>query len=250
MTRNHREAAIVALIDRELERAADTYTRAAHGTLAGFECEGEGRDPLGADSEWAGYGLAYLALAGLCYRAAGRPERATARCHEGIAIARDLFEATLSAPLDRACCFEFIGDFGVIGDLTVEAGYDRAITAYETAGTETDEYLSWATGPMAEAARMGPQQAARNTPHAFAWDDVHGSDPDSIAYLTRRPRFKRSRLPTVIEHVVEVGFLHPPRATTEHNNANWRCPDCGDHEVHWIAGETICLDCSVRMVET
>ena len=42
MARNHRDEGTVALIDRDVERAADTYTRAAYGTLAGFENEGEG----------------------------------------------------------------------------------------------------------------------------------------------------------------------------------------------------------------
>ena len=262
MARNHRDEGTVALIDRDVERAADTYTRAAYGTLAGFENEGEDRDPLGADARWAGYGLSYLLLAGACYRAVGLPDRAAARCREGIVLARDLRAAVLSDPLDRACCAEFVGDFRVVGDLDTDGGssgdvgdsadedgdgYDRAIAAY--ASSEIDDPMSWATSPMAEAARRGPQQLARNTPHSFNWDELHGSDPDSASYLVHRPRFKRSRLPAAVSHVADVGYVHPPRGSTEHNNATWRCPECDRSEVNWIAGETICLDCSVRMKE-
>lgn len=251
MARNHRDEAIVALIDRDLARAAHAYTRAAHGTLAGFECEGEGRDPLGDDARWAGFGLSYLLLAGACYRALGAPERAAARCRGGIELARDLRGAVLENPFDRACCAEFVGDLGVVGDLPeiAAAGYDRAAEGYEAAATETDgaDPLSWATEPMAEAARRGPQQLARNTPHSFEWDALHGPDPDAPSYLDHRARFKRSRLPAALDHAVDVGYVHPPRGTTEHNNATWRCPDCGRSEANWIAGETICLDCSVRM---
>lgn len=274
MARNHRDEATVALIDRDVERAADTYTRAAYGTLAGFENEGEDRDPLGPNARWAGYGLSYLLLAGACYRAVGKADRAAARCREGIAIARDLRAAVLSGPLDRACCGEFVGDFETVGNIDTdggssgaddggngnddgnasgndadgdEDGYDRAIAAY--ASSEIDDPMSWATSPMAEAARRGPQQLARNTPHSFNWDELHGSDPDSASYLVHRPRFKRSRLPAAVSHVADVGYVHPPRGSTEHNNATWRCPECDRSEVNWIAGETICLDCSVRMEE-
>jgi hypothetical protein len=264
MARNHRDEAIVALIDRDVERAANTYTRAAYATLAGLGNEGEGRDLLGAEARWAGYGLAYFLLAGGCYRAAGYPERGAARCREGIALARDLRGAVLDDPLDRACCVEFVADFGVVGDPEGDIdedgngdrdddgdgygnGYDRAIAAYEAAGEDRDDPMEWATSPMAEAARRGSQQLARNTAHAFAWDELHGSDPDSPSYLVHRSRFKRSRLPATIEAIAETGYVHPPRGTTEHNNATWRCPDCGHSEVNWVAGETICLDCSVRM---
>ena len=271
MVRNDRDAAIVALIDRDTERAANTYTRAAHATVAGLENEGENRDLLGADARWAGHALSYLLLSAACYRVAGVPDRGAARCREGIALAGDLHDAVLTDSLDRACCVEFVADFGVVGGLesggtdggadadtsTTEGGerngnasgddYDRATAAYEAAGNGSTDPMSWATSPMAEAARRGSQQIARNTPHAFAWDDLHGSNPDSTAYLTHRPRCKRSQLPPAIEHATSDGYVHPPRGTTEHNNATWRCPNCGHSEVNRIAGEVICLDCSVRM---
>ncbi|PSP75787.1 hypothetical protein BRC86_02845 [Halobacteriales archaeon QS_3_64_16] len=273
MVRNHRDEAIVALIDRDVERATDTYTRAAYGTLAGLENEGENRDLLGADARWAGHALSYLLLSAACYRVAGAPDRGAARCREGIALAGDLRDAVLTDPFDRACCVEFVADFGVVGgleggstrggvdatasgteegndDRTGDANgddYDRAIAAYEAVGNGSADPMSWATSPMAEAARRGSQQIARNTPHAFAWDDLHGSNPDSIAYLTHRPRCKRSQLPPAIEHATNEGYVHPPRGTTEHNNAAWRCPNCGHSEVNRIAGEVICLDCSVRL---
>jgi hypothetical protein len=277
MVRNDRDAAIVALIDRDIERAANTYTRAAHATVAGLENEGENRDLLGADARWAGHALSYLLLSAACYRVAGAPDRGTARCQEGIALAGDLRDAVLTDPFDRACCVEFVADFEAVGGLdSADTGggadggedaapggseggegngngnasgddYDRAIAAYEAVSNGSTDPMSWATSPMAEAARRGSQQIARNTPHAFAWDDLHGSNPDSIAYLTHRSRCKRSQLPLSIEHATDEGYVHPPRGTTEHNNATWRCPNCGHSEVNRIAGEVICLDCSVRM---
>jgi hypothetical protein len=268
MARNHRDEAIVALIDRDLARAADDYTRAAYGTLAGVECEGDGRDLLGENARWAGFALSYLLLAGACYRANGENDRAAARCRAGIAVARDLQSAVLADPLDRACCAEFVGDFRVVGDVdsAIDAGtdtdgdnemdaernaaaYEEAADAYEAATAKADDPLSWASEPMASGAYRGPHQIARNGSHNFEWDEMHGSDPDSLAYLARRPRFKRSRLPAAVEGIVETGYVHPPRGTTEHNNATWRCPNCERSEVNWIAGETICLDCSVRMEE-
>lgn len=241
-----RDAAIRALIDREPERAGDLYTLAGRGTLAGFETKGRDRDTLGADATWAGYGLGSLLLAAVCYRAAGRKARATTRATEGIAVATDYRDAVFETATERACTEEFRGAFGVAGGIDT-GGFDRAERRYAEATVE--DPVSVATDPLFEGLRKAVEQAGRNTPAAFEWDDLHGDDTSDASYLAARPRLLRQRLPAVIDHVREAGRVAPPRATTEHNNDNWRCPDCGQSEAHWVAGEVVCLDCDVRLVE-
>lgn len=241
--RTRRDAAIRALVDRDINQAADLYALAGRGTLAGLECEGEGRALLGSDAEWAGYGLAYLWLSALAARITGRNEQATARASEGIAIATDYRERE-PALVFRACLEEFRGDFAVVGDIGVDA-YDRALEIYDRLAVS--DPVSVATRPLFEGGRLGVQQAGRNTVHQFSWDDLHGSTPDGAGYLAHRVRFKRSRIPRIIDAVIDRGTVAPPRGTTEHNNADWRCPECGGSEVNWTAGEILCLDCDVRM---
>ncbi|WP_435066062.1 hypothetical protein [Halobaculum sp. EA56] len=241
-----RDEAVRALVDRDPARAGDLYTLVGRGVLAGREAEGHGRDLLGEDATYGGYGLRSLLLAAFAYRAAGADRRARLRAREGNAVAAD-YAGVLDAPAERACCFEAMGDFGAVGDLG-DAGadaYDRAVDLYREA--DDPDPLSRATEPLFEAVRLGPQQAARNTPHAFDWDDLHGPDPDAGDYLVHRPRFKRSRVPGIAETVGEKGVLAPPRGTTEHGNADYVCPECGRSEVNWIAGIEVCLDCDVRM---
>lgn len=241
-----RDAAIRASIDRDPARAGDLYTLAARGTLAGLECEAAGRDTLGEDYGRAGYGLGYLLLAGASYRAAGAGTRATTRATEGIAVATDYRNAVVTEPTDRAVCEEFRGAFGVIGDVDT-GGFERARELY--ADCTVDDPVTLATRPFPEGLRKAAQQIARNTPAAFAWDGFHGNPDEGADYLAVRPRVLARALPRALDAVAEAGYVAPPRATTEHNNANWRCPDCGQSETHWVADEIICLDCDVRMVE-
>ncbi|MEZ3114356.1 hypothetical protein RYH80_00245 [Halobaculum sp. MBLA0147] len=241
-----RDAAIRALIDREPNRAGDLYTLAARGTLAGLEGRGRGYDTLGADASRAGWGLGNVILATFCYRAAGRKPRATTRATEGIAIATDYRDSVLQTDAERACAEEYRGVFGVAGGIDT-GGFDRAEERYES--VETDDPVSVATGAFFEGLRTAVVQTSRHTPAQFEWDDMHGGDTSDASYLAARPRFLRRRLPKVLEHVESAGRVAPPRATTEHNNDKWRCPDCGQSEAHWVASEVICLDCDVRMVE-
>ena len=241
-----RAEAVRALVDGEPARAADRYTVAGRGALAGREAEAHGRDVLGADAGRGAYGLRYLLLATFAHRAAGDDRRARLRATEGRAVAVD-YAAVVDSTVERACCLEAAADFVAAGglDASTEDAYDRALAAYR--GADEPEPLDRATDPLFEAVRLGPQQAARNTGHGFDWDDLHGADPDDVEYLARRPRLKRSRLPRVAETVAETGVLAPPRGTTEHNNADYVCPECGRSEVNWIAGIEACLDCDVRM---
>ncbi|QZX99037.1 hypothetical protein [Halobaculum rubrum] len=241
-----RSAAVRALVDRDPARAGDLYTVVGRGALAGLEAEAADREVLGADATYGGYGIRYLLLATFAYRAAGVDRRAGLRAREGSAVAAD-YASRFDSDAERACCFEAMGDLGAAGGIDNNGAdaYDRAVDLYRDAADP--DPLSRATEPLFEAVRLGAQQAARNTPHAFDWDDLHGSDPSSGDYLARRPRIKRSRMPTVAETVSETGFLAPPRGTTEHNNATYVCPECGRSEVNWIAGIEVCLDCDVRM---
>jgi hypothetical protein len=245
-----RDRAIRALIDRDYRRAGDLYARAAHAGLAGLEAETAGRDPLAADDRaWVGFPLGYLLLSGLSYRAAGADDRAGTRCREGVLVATDLREHVLEHAVQRACLREYTADLGVVGGFAGPSAYDGVRDAYEAAadGLDGDEQSSWVTTPLFQAATESAHQAARNGPHAFEWDDLHGSTPGT--YLVHRARFKRARMPRVVEHVAG-GQLHPPRGTTEHNSDDFRCPDCERHEVNWIAGVEICIDCSVPLEST
>lgn len=242
-----RDRAIRALIDREPRRAGDLYARAAHAALAGVQAETAGRDPLSADDRgWVGFGLQYLLLSGLAYRAAGADGRAGTRCREGVLLAKDLREHVLAADVQRAGLREHAADFGVVGGFAGAAAYDGVRDAYEAAAEDLDgdDQSSWVTTPLFQAATEGPHQGARNGPHAFEWDDLHGSTPER--YLVHRARFKRARMPRVVEHVAG-GRLHPPRGTTEHGSDDFRCPDCDRNEVNWIAGLEVCLDCSTPL---
>jgi hypothetical protein len=245
-SRNHRDEAVVALVDREFDRAADAYALAAYGTLAGLELETRGRDghPLAPDERgWVGHALKYLLLSGAALRAAGAERRARRRCQQGVLIAADLRDEVVEHEVQRAALGEFVADLGVVGGFGEPSAYDGVRDRYEAA--TVDDPTAWVTTPLLEAAADGPMQAARNGPHAFQWDDLHGSSPE--AYLVHRARFKRSRLPRVVEHVADAGVLHPPRGTTEHNNADYVCPNCGTNEVSWVADLVVCIDCSARM---
>lgn len=243
---NHRDEAITALVDREYDRAADAYALAGYGALAGLELETRGRGvhPLAPDDRgWVGHALRYLLLSGAALRAAGADRRARRRCQQGVLVAADLRDEVVEHEVQRAALAEFVADLGVVGGFGEPSAYDGVRDRY--AGADVDDPTAWVTTPLLEAATAGPMQASRNGPHEFQWDDLHGSTPAD--YLVHRARFKRARVPRVVEHVVETGVLHPPRGTTEHNNADYVCPNCGTNEVSWVADLVVCIDCSRRM---
>lgn len=245
MGETHRDAAISALVDGRHDRAGDLYTQAAYAELA--ECEGKGRDTFDREGRgWVGYALDALAVAAVAYRVAGVPDRARNRALQGALVAVDQRDHVRSGVLAGAC-EEFVGDFRVIAgkqDAAAEA-YDRAAAAYERADPE--DPLEWSTAPLLHAAADTISHLSRNTAAAVTWDDLHGSDPSRVEYLTHRAQFRKRRMPAVLRAVDEASRLHPPRGTTEHNSDDWVCPDCGTNEVNWIGGEVVCLDCSARM---
>jgi len=243
-----RAAAVAALAGRQYETAGDEYTRAAWTVLAEPR---EGQSPFDADDRgWVGAGLAHLVTAAVAYRVAGRPERATRRGVEGVAVARDLTNA-LDHPVQRACLREFVADCRTAGDLDGAAdAYDAAADAYRGAATDlaADAATTWTTTPLFDAAAGPIAHVARggaNGEIAVDWDDLHGPDPADVgAFLAARADYKRRRFGALIDRAVADGHLAAPRGTTEYGTDRFRCPNCGSTDVNRVAGQTLCLRCS------
>jgi hypothetical protein len=249
-TTDRMEAAIATLAERDYPAAGDEYTRAAWTRLADPR---EGLSPFDADDKgWVGHGLAALAAAGLAYRVAGQDARASRRAVEGVAVARDL-KTGLDAPAQRACLEEFVADFRAIGDVgDVLGAYETADDLYREAAPTVEQPQVRATTPLFEAAAEPLKQAARSLDNgeiAVSWDDLHGSDPASEAFLAHRAAFKRQRFPGLIQGVVQAGYLAAPRGTTEYGNETYRCPNCESRDVNWTGSSTLCLRCSTPVVE-
>jgi hypothetical protein len=245
MANPHRETAVSALVDEDWRGAGDAYTRAAHRALG----DGDDGDVLAPSArDRPADGLASLLTASLCYRVAGLTDRARFRALTAAPLAMDFREYVRSG-VARAVCQEFVADAAVLRGATDTAGeaYDRAASLYHE-HTPSDP-LDVSTDPIFEAANRLILHASRNTGLDVEWDDLHGTDPDDASYLAHRATFKRERFPRIVDAVEGAGFLHVPRGSTEYNNGTYRCPDCDGHDVNYVGGETVCLDCSVR-VET
>jgi hypothetical protein len=229
----HREAAIRALADPDHAAAADSYALAAHGELAGHE--NHRREAFDTDG-WAGTGLEALALAAVCDRIAGREDRARQRALQGRAIATEQREFVLDG-VDRGGASEFVGDFSVLAGEAdaAEAAYDRAAELYEAA--DLDDPAGATTNPMLQAGTDLLLQLSR--PDDVAWDDVHGTGGEALA---RRVRFRRSRVPEMLDARIDAGRLHPPRGSTEYNSS-FRCDACGSTDVNYVANAVLCLRC-------
>jgi len=235
--RDHRDEAILALADGNHRQAGDAYTHAAYGQLAGFE--NHHREALDPDAQgWAGDALVALFLAGVCYRIAGQDRRAANRATQGRAIATDQREFVLEDPIDQAEATAFIGDFHVLAGEREQAAaaYDRAADRYADAAPPDPAGAT--TRPLLQAGTDLLLQLSR--PDDVSWDDIHGTGSDA---LDRRMRFRRTRLPELIDARLEAGRLHPPRGSTEYN-ADFRCPDCGATDVNYIADAVLCLRCA------
>ncbi|MXR52440.1 hypothetical protein GRX03_12595 [Halovenus sp. WSH3] len=243
----HLERAIAALSDRQYEQAGDAYSRSGWSLLAEPRAE---LSPFDEDEKgWVGRGLRSLAVGAIAYRVAGEQSRATRRSIEGVAVAKDLRNA-LTEPAQQACLLEFVADFHVIGDLSgATEAYETAATAYREGAIDSPQ--TWGTTPLFEAAAEPIKQLARSTANgeiAIAWEDLHGADPDQPGeFLAHRARYKRSRLPSLLDSVCESGYFAAPRGTTEYNNDQYECPDCGSHDVNWTGDNVLCMRCSHRM---
>ncbi|WP_247009308.1 hypothetical protein [Halorientalis litorea] len=242
----YRTTAVAALADRDYERAGDEFTRDGWATLAEPRPE---LSPFAVDDNgWVGRGLAALSAAVAAYRVAGLDTRATNRAVEGVAVARDLATDTSHA-VQSACFSEFVADFKTLGGLAGAGdAYEAAADEYGDAAENIDSPQAWGTTPLFEAAAATLKQVARgqdNGEIAVTWEDLHGADPAQPgAFLAHRAAFKRQRFPTLVEQAVADGFLAAPRGTTEYDNANHECPNCGSRDVNWVADTTLCLRCS------
>jgi hypothetical protein len=242
----HYEDAVAAIAHREYETAGDELARAGWETLADPRPE---QDPFDADEKgWVGPALQYLVTSALCYRVAGRPDRATHRGAEASAVAADL-QTALTEPAQQACLREFAADARLAGGLDgVADAYTDAADAYREAAESIDDPQYWGTTPLFQAAAAPLQQVARSRANgeiAIAWEDLHGADPATPGrFLASRAKTKRQRFPELLEAVVEDGYLAAPRGTTEYDNATYRCPDCGSTDVNWVAESVLCLRCS------
>jgi hypothetical protein len=243
---NYYERAVAALADRRYEVAGDAYARAGWQTLAAPRPD---QRPFEADEKgWVGDGLQHHVTSAICYRVAGRPDRAAHRGTEASAIASDL-RTTLEHPAQRACLRELAADARLAGRLDgVADAYGDAADAYRGAAESVDDPQYWGTTPLFQAAAAPLQQVARSTANgeiAIPWDDLHGSDPAAPGrFLASRATLKRQRFPTLLESVVEDEHLAAPRGTTEYDNATYRCPACGSNDVNWVAESVLCLRCS------
>jgi hypothetical protein len=244
--RDHRSAAVRALADREYRTAGDEYARAAWLGLAEPRPGESPFDP--GEKGWVGTALGHFVVGTVAYRVAGLPDRATRRAVEGVAVARDLRPA-FDHPVQRACLSEVVADFRAAGDLDGAAdAYDEAATAYEDAASAVDDSHYWTTTPLFEGVATPIQQVARggaNGEIAVSWEDLHGSDPDQPgAFLASRVRYKRGQFGSLVAAAVESGHLAAPRGTTEYDNRNHVCPNCGSTDVNWVADSVLCLRCS------
>lgn len=245
MANEARDAAITHLVDGEYAAAGDDYALAGYTELSGYA--DHDRDVFDPDGRgYVGYAFQYLLTAALCSRLAGTDDRARNRCKQVVVLAEEQRDHVRREPVEQAVFEEFVGDaYAIAGSASAGDAYDRAAERYAEAAP--DDPLDWATRPPFEAATGLLTHVSRNTSREVAWDDVHGPNPSEPDYLAHRPRYKRRAVPAVVEAILDAGTLHPPRGTTEHNNANWVCPNCTTNEVNWVGDEIVCIDCSTRM---
>jgi hypothetical protein len=237
MATHRYDEAVLALSDRRWRDAGDAYTLDAHAHLGGEGESGSGAfdDPL----RGAAHALRTLLLAGVCYRLADQSDRALVRAGTGRLLTAELRDHVVDAAADRAACEEFRGAFHALsGD------DDRADDAFEAAA---DRYAAAALDDPAGATTRPLLRAGTDLlmqvsgPDDLFWDDVHeGSDP-----LGRRVRTYR-RLPSMLDAVESEGQLYPPRGSTEYGT-DFTCPDCGSHDVNYVADTVLCLRCGVEI---
>ena len=243
---DYRAQGVAAIADRSYETAGDAFARAAWQTLVQPR---PNQSPFDADEKgWVGEGVQHLLTSAVCYRVAGRPDRAADRGTEAGAVAADL-ETALTHPVQQACLQELVADARLVGgsDEASDA-YEDAADAYHNAAESIEDPHGWSTTPLFEAAATPLQQVARSTANgeiAVSWEDLHGSDPSKPGrFFAHRATYKRRRFPSLLGTVVADGCLAAPRGTTEYNNATHQCPACGSNDVNWVAESVLCMRCS------
>ncbi|ERG98452.1 MAG: hypothetical protein J07HQX50_02492 [Haloquadratum sp. J07HQX50] len=234
----NRDHAIEALASRDYLEAGNYYMRSAYARLSG-ESE-RGRDLFTSEGgNWSGYALESMLLATVCSQIAGNESRARGRAGQGILIASDLRDTVLSQLGLQAGCEEWVGLFRAVTQKSerANAAFERAETRYGS--VESSEKVELTTEPLLQASERALRQISR--PDDFQWDDMHGSAPSNA--LSRRIQFIRSRVPTFMKSRLDAGHLHAPRGSTEYGNEKFRCPDCGSHDINYVADTVLCLRC-------
>jgi hypothetical protein len=232
---DHADRAIRALAEANWRAAAEQYTLAAYGTLAGHE--GFRREAFDADRPSAGTGVCHLLRAGVCYRLAGDDATARNRAMQGSLIAVD--QKRLREGVDAAACDELLGHCRSLAEDEQRAAdaYDRAAEGY--AAADVDDPAGATTRPLLQAGTDLVTQLSR--PDDVGWDDIHGTGGDALA---RRVRFVRTRVRELVDARVRDGKLYAPRGSTEYGVNRFTCSDCDSHDVNYVAEAVLCLRCN------
>lgn len=232
---DHATRAIRATATADWQTAGDQYTLAAYGTLAGHE--GFRREAFDAERTSAGTAICHLVRAGLCYRLAGVDAAARNRAMQGALVAVD--QKRVRDGVDAAACDELLGHCrSLAGDAErASAAYDRAAEGYETAAV--DDPAGATTRPLLQAGTDLVTHLSR--PDDVGWDDIHGTGSDA---LSRRVRFVRTRVRELIAARIADEKLYAPRGSTEYGVSRFTCPDCGSHDVNYVAETVLCLRCN------
>ena len=198
---------------RDHESAADDRRRRGDFAEAGDQFSAAAYAYLGlADSlPTTGLGITNTEFsflpASVCYRLDARPDRATNRCKQGILIAEDVLERTLTVErpensYDQArqgAPYEFIGDLRLLGQLDgVESAYDEAIRVYETAGDPNTGYSE--QEHMRLMSFLDLVGSGVGQPLDDEWRTGMAG-----ATLTDWVEHKRAQLPVVLDQLLEKG---------------------------------------------
>ena len=242
----HTEA-VSHLADRDYVSAGNSYSRAGWSILAEPQ---SGRSPFDKDEHgYVGRALQEMFSSAVCYRIAGQDQRARSRSKEGVAVSNDLAES-FGSPVQKACLREFIADFRTVSPDSegYRDAYENAADSYRSAVDQGTEPRSVSATALFRSASEGIKQLGRtlaNGEIAIEWEDLHGPDPSEPGeFLAHRAKYKLQRLPSLLDGVLQEGFLAVPRGSTEYSTDHHRCPECGSKDVNWVADTVLCLRCS------
>lgn len=245
----HHAEAVSHLADRDYVSAGNSYARAGWSILAEPR---SGRSPFDEDERgYVGRALQEMFLSAVCYRVVGDDGRARSRSEEGASVSEDLAES-FASPVQEACLKEFVADFRTVspGGEGYRGEYEEAAESYRSATDDGTDAQTVSTTVLFRSASEGIKQMGRTLADgeiAVGWEDLHGPDPsDAGDFLAHRAEYKLQRLPSLVDGVVEEGFLAAPRGSTEYGTDHHRCPECGSEDVNWVGDTVLCLRCSRR----
>lgn len=182
--------------------AGDAYTLGAYAGLGDLP-------GLGADATTTpAAALGHLLAATLCYRVAGRDERATNRAGQGALVAEDLRDAVLDGGVAAGAMWEYVGDFRLLSGLYGAAeAYDRAEATYATNEGDRDDCPGDVL--LEDGSTRVFLAVARSAGAGLDRGDLHGGADTPARQLSARIRVKRERYPELVERAVDRGTLEP-----------------------------------------